>query len=606
MNTATGICDNLYATVSAETGNRGKAASEPSGEGPQQRFADVLPIARAALEQPPQEDTAKECPEEDGSIDQQDVVDSPVHADHPRRGQGEQAQQGETALTSSQIAGWPFAEMVQPVMPRQATGASDVGQPAEAMVGQQATETVAIGQTPSPIPPTPGIDAGLISIPAQIPGKPQGTDQALPGQQIGTTQEAASVAQPDASTRVRTSGVTNVATPREQGVARPAVMEPRQTAATLPLPTATESGRAPAGLPLPDATKPEVPAGLPSTAQEATTAPAAQVAQTLPRGPRGTDAGIQSERVPGSPSPRVVNPAPQVEGQDAPALVKSSLQAQPEVATEKTGQIAVKTQAVDSQEVVSPETLSKPQKPSQGEIPVADGPQHGTSKPAAVRSESPKAEPAQLDGKDIPSPGPKETAAVAPEMRVSPVGESGTSSPRLAAQAQTPTSVDAPPVRSPAQSIGEQILDSMQASVTRGDRQVLIRLNPPELGTVLVRLQEQGEHLSGTLEVSNRETRREIEQALPQVIRSLQEAGVLVRRVEVVTSDQPDRNSGGNHLSQDVWQQQQGFGQSREHSHASPQTRWSQGAGGQNTIRKGISEDEPHTAAAQGRLDLLL
>jgi len=599
MNTATVMCDNTYATVSGETGNRGRAAAEPSGEGPQQRFADVLPIARAALEQPSREDPAKEAPEEGGSPDEKDAVDSSVHADPPRRGQGEQAQQDETALGSSQIAGWPFVETVHPAMPRQATGASGVGQPAEAMAEPQATETAATGQTPSSMPATQGLDAGSIPIPAQIPGKPQGTDPTLPGQQIGTTQETASVAQPGVSAGARTSGAVHVATSGEQGVAQPAVTEPRQTAVT-------GSGQAPAELPLPDGAKPEVPAGLPPTAQEATTAPAAQVASTLPRGTRGTDAGIQSERMPGSPGYRVVNPAPQTEGQDAPVLDKSSLQAQPEAAAEKTGPIAVKTQAVNPQEAASPEALPKPEKSSQGEASEADGRQHGTSKPAAVRSESLKTELAQPDGKDIPSAGPKETAAVVPELRVSPVGESGTSSPRLATQTQTQTSVDAPPARSPVQSIGDQILDSMQASVTRGDRQVLIRLNPPDLGTVMVRFQEQGEYLSGTLEVGNRETRREIENALPQVIRSLQEAGVLIRRVEVVTLDQPDRNSGGNHLSQDVWQQHQGFGQNREHAHASPQTRWSQGAGGQGAVRRGGSEDEPHTAAAPGRLDLLL
>ena len=52
MTTATILCDNTYVTVPHEAGSGNKAAAEPSGEGPQQRFSDVLPVAQAALETP--------------------------------------------------------------------------------------------------------------------------------------------------------------------------------------------------------------------------------------------------------------------------------------------------------------------------------------------------------------------------------------------------------------------------------------------------------------------------------------------------------------------------------------------------------------------------
>jgi len=87
-------------------------------------------------------------------------------------------------------------------------------------------------------------------------------------------------------------------------------------------------------------------------------------------------------------------------------------------------------------------------------------------------------------------------------------------------------------------SIGKQIQESVEASLRQGDQQVTIRLNPPELGRVLIRFQEQQDQITGFLEVSKSQTRYEIEQALPQIIRNLQDAGVQIKRIEVVVSEQ--------------------------------------------------------------------
>jgi flagellar hook-length control protein FliK len=346
---------------------------------------------------------------------------------------------------------------------------------------------------------------------------------------------------------------------------------------------------------------------VPRMPQETTTAPVVQVAQTMARGVRAGRAETPNERVQSSPGARVVNPAPQVNRQETPAPVKSAPGGQPGVAGEKPEHASAKTQPVNPQPTAGPETPVEGGKVPQGQALPVEGRQDRTSRFSAVaRSEGPKAEAVQTNGKDTPSPDPKEAGAAMPEMRVSPVGDAVAPSPRLATQTQSQTSVDAPPVRSPVQSVGEQIRDSMHASAARGDRQILIRLNPPELGTVLVRFQEQGDHFNGTLEVSSRETRREIEQALPQVVRALQEAGVQIRRVEVVTSDQAESDPGGEHQPRDVWQQHQGTGQGREHSHGSSRVRWQQSAGGHSTIGQDTPDDEPQAAAAPGRIDVLL
>jgi flagellar hook-length control protein FliK len=88
--------------------------------------------------------------------------------------------------------------------------------------------------------------------------------------------------------------------------------------------------------------------------------------------------------------------------------------------------------------------------------------------------------------------------------------------------------------------IGKQILESIHGSLTqqRADQQITVRLNPPELGKVFIKLQERDAELTGVLEVSRTQTRAEIQHALPQIIRNLADCGIHVKRFDVVLSDQ--------------------------------------------------------------------
>lgn len=92
----------------------------------------------------------------------------------------------------------------------------------------------------------------------------------------------------------------------------------------------------------------------------------------------------------------------------------------------------------------------------------------------------------------------------------------------------------------PAADIGKQILESIHGSLAqqRGDQQITVRLNPPELGKVFIKLQERDAELTGILEVSRAQTRSEIEHALPQMIRNLADCGIQVKRLDVVLSEQ--------------------------------------------------------------------
>jgi flagellar hook-length control protein FliK len=109
----------------------------------------------------------------------------------------------------------------------------------------------------------------------------------------------------------------------------------------------------------------------------------------------------------------------------------------------------------------------------------------------------------------------------------------------LTAGAAKPTGAPAPSADSPAQ----QVLEYIRSSLRPGDQQITIRLNPPELGKVLINIQERQEQITGLLEVSKLQTRYELEQALPQIIRTLNDAGVQVKRLEVVLDDQAQQQN---------------------------------------------------------------
>jgi len=112
--------------------------------------------------------------------------------------------------------------------------------------------------------------------------------------------------------------------------------------------------------------------------------------------------------------------------------------------------------------------------------------------------------------------------------------------------------------------IGKQILESIHKSLSQqgADRQITVRLNPPELGKVFIRFQQQDSELTGLLEVSKTQTRFEIEQTLPQIIRNLADSGIQIKRLDVMLSneEQPGQGTFGNHSLQSGGAQQQNSG----------------------------------------------
>ena len=109
--------------------------------------------------------------------------------------------------------------------------------------------------------------------------------------------------------------------------------------------------------------------------------------------------------------------------------------------------------------------------------------------------------------------------------------------------------------------IGKQILESIHSSVSQQgtERQITIRLNPPELGKVSITFRQQDAELTGLMEVSKAQTRFEIEQTLPQIIRNLADSGIQIKRLEVTISNEQQSGQGalGNQSLQSGTAQQQ-------------------------------------------------
>lgn len=92
--------------------------------------------------------------------------------------------------------------------------------------------------------------------------------------------------------------------------------------------------------------------------------------------------------------------------------------------------------------------------------------------------------------------------------------------------------------------VGEQIQSAISTSVSKGESEVTVQLNPPELGRVVIKLQQEEGQVTGLLEFSKTQTKLEVEQLLPQLVRGLQDAGISVRKLDVIQT-QIDNSSSG-------------------------------------------------------------
>lgn len=82
--------------------------------------------------------------------------------------------------------------------------------------------------------------------------------------------------------------------------------------------------------------------------------------------------------------------------------------------------------------------------------------------------------------------------------------------------------------------VTSQIRESIQTSLNSDNKQIVIQLDPPELGKVSVNITENSSGITGLLSVDNAQTKHQIQQNLPEIIQNLQDSGVNVKKIEVV------------------------------------------------------------------------
>ncbi|MHC4987391.1 MAG: flagellar hook-length control protein FliK [Planctomycetota bacterium] len=84
----------------------------------------------------------------------------------------------------------------------------------------------------------------------------------------------------------------------------------------------------------------------------------------------------------------------------------------------------------------------------------------------------------------------------------------------------------------------DQILQHLSSvSVSGPQQRIQLTLTPEHLGTVRITFNRAEDEVVGLLEVQKNQTRREVEQALPQLISAMENSGVQVRRIEIVRWD---------------------------------------------------------------------
>jgi len=84
----------------------------------------------------------------------------------------------------------------------------------------------------------------------------------------------------------------------------------------------------------------------------------------------------------------------------------------------------------------------------------------------------------------------------------------------------------------------QQIIDGIRLNIDSPQQQIYLSLNPPELGKVALLFRNIDGEITGLIQVEKAGTKYEIEQALPQIIASIQQTGAQVGRVNVSVNEQ--------------------------------------------------------------------
>jgi hypothetical protein len=138
---------------------------------------------------------------------------------------------------------------------------------------------------------------------------------------------------------------------------------------------------------------------------------------------------------------------------------------------------------------------------------------------------------------------------------VNALGTKASNDPSALTARQTNSANNAPPTAAGPSTVGisvadniqqgpaQQIIDSIRLNFDTPQPQINISLNPPELGKVRIMFQQIDGEITGLLEAEKRQTKYEIAKSIPQIVASLQECGVQVRRINVLLNEQTQQQA---------------------------------------------------------------
>ncbi|HOK67341.1 MAG TPA: flagellar hook-length control protein FliK [Anaerohalosphaeraceae bacterium] len=85
----------------------------------------------------------------------------------------------------------------------------------------------------------------------------------------------------------------------------------------------------------------------------------------------------------------------------------------------------------------------------------------------------------------------------------------------------------------PPLSASQQVLRNIQNAVQNDIQSIQISLTPEGLGLVRIKFDKIGDEISGILEIQKEQTRQEIEKSLPNILASLENQGIQIRKIEI-------------------------------------------------------------------------
>ena len=151
--------------------------------------------------------------------------------------------------------------------------------------------------------------------------------------------------------------------------------------------------------------------------------------------------------------------------------------------------------------------------------------------------------------------------------------------------------------------VSEQIKEAIHTSLRPDSQQIVIRLNPPELGKIAIKFAEQGDDITGLLQVDKPQTRDQIQQMLPEIIQNLQNSGIGIKKLEVVLTNSNEQYTSKEQSSttgQDNFSEQQSSPNPESQQNNTTYNQWLR-----NTDN--ITEfDEPQTNLINSSINMLV